>query len=288
MRPVLRPGTHVLHRGPDEIQLGLDPHHALVITASDDVRTTLSSLSGGTPTVAGDPLLLVLDGHGLVMDERAMRPPGRSPGSAHVLAALARRLGDAAGDAHAARATTRVRTATFGHPLGEQMRAELSALLSAGGLVAGNPSQEHAMVAALVGVGEPDRGLLDAWVRQGTPHVLVRMTEGHATVGPFVVPGRTACLRCIDAHCTDADSAWPLLVAQYARASSRDRADGAAEPVDPLLSTLALAWAARDLATYVDGGCPSTWSSTVVLDDALHRVETRAWLRHPACGCSWV
>ncbi len=106
-------------------------------------------------------------------------------------------------------------------------------------------------------------------------------------VGPFVVPGRTACLRCLDAHHTDADPAWPLLVRQYAAACSRDRADGAPEPVDPLLATLALAWAARDLAAYVDGGRPSTWSTTVTLHPRPDEVESQAWLRHPACSCSW-
>jgi len=106
-------------------------------------------------------------------------------------------------------------------------------------------------------------------------------------IGPFVVPGRTACLRCVDAHRTDADPSWPLLVRQYAAASIRDRVDGAPEPVDPLLAALALAWAARDLATYVDGRRPSTWSATITVQPDLSELETRSWLRHPACGCSW-
>ncbi len=37
----------------------------------------------------------------------------------------------------------------------------------------------------------------------GLPHLMVRLTEGDAVVGPFVVPGRTACLRCLDAHHAD-------------------------------------------------------------------------------------
>ncbi len=139
----------------------------------------------------------------------------------------------------------------------------------------------------LLGVGEPDREVVDDWTRAGTPHLLVRLTEGRAVIGPFVVPGETACLRCVDAHCTDADPAWPLLVRQYSAASATDRPDGAPEPVDPLLATLALAWAARDLASYVDGLRPSTWSATVTVQPQLTRIESRSWLRHPACGCSW-
>jgi bacteriocin biosynthesis cyclodehydratase domain-containing protein len=128
---------------------------------------------------------------------------------------------------------------------------------------------------------------VDRWTRGGTPYLLVRLTEGRAVIGPFVVPGRTACLRCVDAHCTDADPAWPLLVEQYASCSSRDRDDGAPEPVDPLLAALAVAWAARDLTSYVDGARPSSWSATVTIDARLARLETRGWLRHPDCGCTW-
>jgi bacteriocin biosynthesis cyclodehydratase domain-containing protein len=139
----------------------------------------------------------------------------------------------------------------------------------------------------LLGVGEPDRELVDSWTRAGTPYLLVRLTEGRAVLGPFVAPGQTACVRCVDAHCADADPSWPLLVRQYASAASRDRADGAPEPLDPLLASLAVAWAARDLASYVDGLRPSTWSSTVTLAGHLSRIEHRSWLRHPACCCSW-
>jgi bacteriocin biosynthesis cyclodehydratase domain-containing protein len=139
----------------------------------------------------------------------------------------------------------------------------------------------------LLGVGEPDRELVDGWTRGGTPHLLVRLTEGRALVGPFVVPGATACLRCVDAHCTDADPAWPLLVQQYAAASASDRPDGVPEPLDPLLAALALAWAARDLAAYVDGRRPSTWSATVTLHPDPGHLETRSWLRHPGCSCTW-
>ncbi|MBA2463655.1 MAG: TOMM precursor leader peptide-binding protein, partial [Nocardioidaceae bacterium] len=133
----------------------------------------------------------------------------------------------------------------------------------------------------------PDRELADPWTQAGMPYVVIRITEGRAVVGPFVVPGETACLRCIDAHHTDADRAWPLLLRQYSRATTQDRADGLTEPVDPTLEVLAVAWATRDLASYADGVRPSTWSTTVSLDAQLGNVESRCWLRHPECGCCW-
>ena len=183
----------------------------------------------------------------------------------------------------------RTRTVSFGHSSGAGLRDAFVALARTAGLREATARRVAPPdCAVLVGVGEPERDLVDEWTRAGTPYLLVRLTEGRAVVGPFVQPGSTACLRCVDAHCTDADPAWPLLVRQYAAASAHDRADGAPEPVDPLLASLALAWAASDLASYVDGGRPSSWSATVTVHPQLSRLETRGWLRHPGCGCSWA
>jgi bacteriocin biosynthesis cyclodehydratase domain-containing protein len=124
-------------------------------------------------------------------------------------------------------------------------------------------------------------------MRLGTPHLLLRLTEGRAVLGPFVRPGETACLRCVDAHHTDVDPAWPLLVAQYATAVARPRDDTVPEPVDPLLATLAGAWAARELVSLAEGRLPVTTSATVRLDPLVTALETQRWPRHPACGCTW-
>lgn len=148
------------------------------------------------------------------------------------------------------------------------------------------PGTGEVPVAVLVAVGEPARELTDGWIRAGTPHLLLRLVEGNAVVGPFVRPGETACLRCLDAHHTDVDPAWPLLVAQYAAAVARDREDAVPEPVDSVLATLAAAWAAREVLTAVEGRSPATSSTTVRLDSRLTCVETQSWPRHPQCGCA--
>jgi bacteriocin biosynthesis cyclodehydratase domain-containing protein len=290
MRPILRPGTHVLSRGAGELQLGLDPRGALVLPDSEPVRTSLRLLSASADLEEHtDPSVVdVLDRHDLVLDERALIPllARDGPVSPHTTAALARSAGSSAPAVHRTRDRWRTQTRAFGHADGMGLRRDFVTLLGAAGLRE-HRGRSHPDCGALVGVGEPDRELVDEWTRAGTPYLLVRLTEGRAVVGPFVVPGRTACLRCIDAHHTDADPAWPLLVRQYAAAASHDRADGAPEPVDPLLAALALAWAARDLTSYVDGHRPSTWSATVTLHPRLDELETRTWLRHPACSCTW-
>ncbi len=293
MRPLLRPGTHVLVRADGQVQVGLGPDEALVLPDDPAVRASLARLDGSDRATDPDPRTVdLLEGLGLVLDERALLPLLAGPGAPvdrHGVAALARRAGDATPGLLRARATCRVEVAGFGHPAGEDLPGRLADLLTAAGLRlrAHSPRARPTTVGALVGVGEPDRELLDAWTRAGTPYVLVRMTEGRARVGPFVLPGRTACLRCVDAHHTDADPAWPLLVRQYAAASRRDRPDGAPEPLDPLLAALALAWAARDVASFAAGRRPSTWSTTLTLDPDLHALETHTWERHPDCGCGW-
>jgi hypothetical protein len=93
-----------------------------------------------------------------------------------------------------------------------------------------------------------------------------------------VAPGLTACLRCVDAHHCDADPRHAMIVEQHPPEPG--------EPCDPVLMHLALAWAVRDVVTYVEGQSPATWSASVTVDAGL-AIERRDWTRHPRCGCSW-
>jgi hypothetical protein len=95
-------------------------------------------------------------------------------------------------------------------------------------------------------------------------------------VGPFVVPGLTACLRCVRAGLEDPQAPAPA-----------GRAAPVAGPgVDAGLLAVALGWAARDVSTWTRGGTPSTWSATVTVGIDL-RPAAREFHRHPHCGCSW-
>ncbi|MGH3332966.1 MAG: TOMM precursor leader peptide-binding protein [Nocardioidaceae bacterium] len=306
MRPILRPGAHVLRRADHTLQIGLDPQQAVVLPEEPAVRSALQLLgtAASCSEYAEPELLELLRAHDLVLDGDSLLPliPCRADARPHArsgrmlprgdVAAVARTAGDRAGDVLGARTQARVRVCPTGGERTLPFAEELAGLLNAAGLAAELPSarsRETAspQAAVLVRVGEPHREVVDEWMRSSTPHLLVRFTEGFATVGPFVVPGRTACLRCVDAHHTDADRSWPLLVEQYASLSSNDRADGVPEPVDALLARVALAWAARDIASHAEGRRPSTWSATIRFDPHLSVVETRTWLRHPGCGCAW-
>ncbi|HET7358242.1 MAG TPA: TOMM precursor leader peptide-binding protein [Nocardioidaceae bacterium] len=295
MRPMLRPGAHVLERRDRRLQVGLDPRQAVLLRDEDPVRRTLRLLTTpGGATARPDPATLAaLAEAGLLVDEEVLRPlvAVAAPGapSRHDRAALARSDGEDALGLVERRRRHRTTVIGFGGPPGPRLAETLAGLLGEAGLPArpGSGPRPGDRVAVLVGVGEPRRELVDEAVRADLPHLVVRMREGEAVLGPFVAPGRTACLRCVDAHLTDADPCWPLLVVQYAARAAGDRSDGVPEPVDGLLAAVAVAWAARDVASYAEDRRPTTWSTTLRLDGQLASIETQPWLRHPACGCSW-
>lgn len=311
---MLRPGAHVLRRSASELQVGLDPRHAVVLPDSPEVRALLDALAAPTgprpeQRYDGRTLAALVDS-GLLVDLDVLLPLAPAPTadqdveavgrpvSRADVAAMAAAAGDRAAGLLQRRATSEVEVATCGSreatSLGEAAvgllaTAGVSARLLPHGLPpaeAAAPS-EAAVTGLLVAVGEPPREQVDPWMRAGTPHLLLRLTEGHAVVGPFVLPGETPCLRCLDAHHTDVDPAWPLLVTQYASAVTRPRDDTIPEPVDRTLATLVGAWAARELLSYAEGRVPGTTSATVRLDPHLTALESQTWPRHPACGCTW-
>lgn len=251
---LLRPGVGLARRDADHLQLGLDPPLAAVLPDSPAVKLLLVELAHGAPLTTLDevtaPVLGTLVASGLVVaaDQEAQRLARRAACVVHL---------DAPTDA-------------------------LPGLLRLAGAAGLRLSRDRAVatVALVWSEGEPPRERLDGWVRTGTPHLVVREGVAGPVLGPYVEPGRTACLRCLDAHLGEQDPRRALVVEQLADT-------GPLRPAapDPALRALALAWAVHDLATAADGGVPATWSSTVALE-ALPPVVT-AYRRHVHCGCSW-
>jgi len=126
-------------------------------------------------------------------------------------------------------------------------------------------------------------------LRTGTPHLLVTVRETTGAVGPFVVPGITACLRCLDLHRTDRDPAWPMIAAQLATDPRRSTS-----ACDVTLATLVASVAAlQALAWLDDGGAARSPVALPTHDGTLEitlpdwRIRRRPWAKHPACGCHW-
>jgi len=251
----LRPGVGLARRDAEHVQLGADPPHVAILPDRPAVRLLLVELAHGGPLAPLD------DTTGAALQEL-------------VRAGLV--------ESRADQAVRRARRSRCGVHLDvpDSIRPGALQLVGDAGLgLASRPSR--ASVALVWSEGELARDRLDDLIRSDTPHLVVREALDGPVVGPYVDPGATACLRCVDAHAGEADPRRGLVVEQLATvAPLRDHAP------DAVLRALALAWAVRDIGTAAEGGVPVTWSATVALG-ALPPVVT-AYHRHLHCGCAWA
>ena len=121
----------------------------------------------------------------------------------------------------------------------------------------------------------------DVLVAARIPHVAARIVELSGIVGPFVIPGNTCCLRCLDLHRGDRDPAWARVVAQ----AQHRRAEVAA--CDVTLATQVAALAAQQVLAYLDGFSPASVDGTIEIALPYGLARRRSWRPHPACGCTW-
>jgi hypothetical protein len=113
-------------------------------------------------------------------------------------------------------------------------------------------------------------------------HLTAAAAEAIGVVGPLVIPGRTACLSCVDMARTDRDPAWPLILAQ---ASGRVPAPAACAAV---LAAAVAAQATAQALAFLDRAAPAmaviNGTLELVLPDWQWR--RRSWTPHPQCRCS--
>jgi len=127
----------------------------------------------------------------------------------------------------------------------------------------------------------PDPHLVNMLVRAGIPHLAVRIRDGRGIVGPFVLPGRSSCLRCADLVRADLDPSWPRLASQlYGRQGHAGRAVTSA--------TAAMAVGQIEAFLSADPSVTPAVDRTLELDLRTHRIVTRRWFRHPRCDCSAI
>lgn len=282
-RPLLRPGVRVCRRRDGELQVGLDTRLAVVAPETPAVRLVLDGLRNGVAPpspaeldAAGVRLCAALLEKRLVVDADVLLPLLACDDAERVagLTATVSSAGLEAGVLLGRRRAAGVRIVSAGLDRAADRSAELLAACSIG---------RGEEVVLHVGA-EPERTLVDEWMRADLPHLFLVVSEGLVRVGPFVVPGRTACLRCVDAHHTERDPRMPLALHQYAEA--RGPRDGLPDPVPADLLELALGFVVRDLVSWVDGLRPAAWSTTIEVDPGL-ALPRRQWPRHPGCGCAW-
>jgi bacteriocin biosynthesis cyclodehydratase domain-containing protein len=162
----------------------------------------------------------------------------------------------------------------IGHPRETAATAAIRRHRASVGPARGSPAPDVAVVADSA---VHDATLAVRLVAERVPHLAVHVRDGRAGVGPFVLPGRTSCLRCASLHRSDHDPCWPRLAAQLASrpaaASHCATAVAAGIAVEQVLGLLA------------GSGEPATVEATVDLDPLTGRLASRTRPPHPACGC---
>lgn len=287
MRPILRPGLQVLRRDVHTVQLGLDwpgvctlretPALTAVLAAVDGFRdcsgVVLAAVHRGTSAADAHAALDVLIDCGALVDQSTVWHREDAEGAWAFLWLLAGPQ-RAAGDVVAARLRRRVAV----HGCGAVADAVRSVVGLAGTTLA---SPGAADLVVLASDDEPRRELADEMMRQGAAQLWVYTREVVGVIGPFVVPGGSGCLRCVDLARSELDPAWPTLLA--GAAAHRPHAPAC----DPLLATLMGAWAAHEVAVWASGLHPQTQNGVIEVPQGFGSVGTEAFGMHPACGCGW-
>lgn len=125
------------------------------------------------------------------------------------------------------------------------------------------------------------RGLPDALARTRIPHLSAAASEAIGVVGPLVLPGRTACLRCLDLTRAERDPAWPLILAQVtARAADPPACDS-------VLAAMVAAQATAHALAFIDRPAAQSAVTNGTLELVLPgwQWRRRTWTAHPRCGC---
>jgi bacteriocin biosynthesis cyclodehydratase domain-containing protein len=316
VRPALKPGLLPVWRDRDTLQIGIDSRRAVALTGMSGVAPVIGLLDGsrdrdqvikaavdqGIPADVVERVLALLAAAGALDDFpactlRVLSAPLRARLAAELAtASLANGDGDGGARTLARRLATQVRV--FGRG---RVADGVSGLLTAAGAgrMLSDGEDGDAARAAPAGGGarraagpgpRPDLAILvgrhpldlrAALMRAQVPHLSASADEAIGVVGPLVVPGRTACLTCLDLTRADLDPAWPLILAQL---DSRQPDPPACDA--PLAAAVAAQAAAQALA-FIDRDAPAG----PVTDGTLELVlpgwqwRRRTWPRHNGCSC---
>jgi hypothetical protein len=317
MRPALKPGLLPVWRNRDTVQIGIDPRRAVALTGMRDAGALLGLLDGsrdraqvlaaagelGIGPELADRVIMLLAAGGALVDfpAAAVReiPQGARARLTAELATETVAHGDSDGGA---RTLARRRLACVRVHGTSPAALQIASLLSAAGVGMVVATGPVAGAAACAGVGPPAEGartgarrrpdlviladshgreLPSALVRGGLPHLAVCASEAIGVLGPLVIPGRSACLRCLDLARAERDPAWPLILAQLASRAADPPACGT------VLATAVAAHAAAQALAFVDRGAAAAAVTNGTLELVLPgwQWKRRSWRPHLGCDC---
>ena len=276
----------VVWRDPSSLQIGVEHVHAVVDRVTAGQAEFLAAVSAGLGA-GGISAVVVQVGcdRSEALDLVRRLGPVLLPGPSAQLALTPRPVVRLAGRGALADEVGRLLESCG---LGVLLEDGDSALSTPGRLDGARP---HVGVA--VGGLVLDPVVVSEWLRRDVPHVLVRVGDRSVRVGPVVVPGVTACARCLHLHDGDRDRAWPAIAGQLA-----------ARPVvaPPLLvlreAAVRTVRRVLETRTSLDGGDGaggdddderrvggSPPAEVVRIDLDTYEVSSSVVRPHPDCGC---
>ncbi|MEJ7707876.1 MAG: hypothetical protein WKF82_11765 [Nocardioidaceae bacterium] len=289
VRPVLRPGLQILRRDLTTLQLGLDWPGLAIVQETPQLRAVLQAIDGfrdapGVVLAAAsstglersdcDVALGALIDCGAVVDQADCRSPRVGE---HMWSALSL----LAGPERAAVDVARCRDSAAIWVDGDGQVADRVRQLVEVAQLRGAERSSAADLVVVASDQEPPRTAIDRLMHAGVPHLWVCIRDVVGVVGPFVIPGQTSCLRCVDCARTDLDAAWPTLLAS---AQARPLL---VPPVDPALGALVAAWAVLEAQVWASGIHPPTCDRVIEVPYGCGVVQTERFDLHPQCGCGW-
>lgn len=288
MRPIVRPGLQILRRDMHSVQLGLDWPGLVAVWETPGLRAVLASVDGfrdvegvllaatqlGVSLADAEAGLDVLLKCGALVDRSATRRTGFDESAWAAWWLLA-------GPEHSAADLVEAQRGRRVLVQGSGRVAEVVRELLRGSATMSCGEPDEADLLVIASDAEPARAHADAAMHTGLPHVWVFVRDTVGVVGPFVDPGRTACLRCVDASRADLDPAWPTLI------TSSLATPLAVPPCDPILATLVGAWASQDAVLWSGGLRPHTWGAVIEVPQGFGAPQTVTFNPHPHCGCGW-
>lgn len=129
-----------------------------------------------------------------------------------------------------------------------------------------------------------DERLQAELMHKDQPHLPVVLRDRDVLIGPLVVPGRTACIGCVDRHRGDQDPYWASICRTM---RTRASVEGEAPPEESATALFAAGSAVLQSLLLIDGvNRPSGWSMVTQLRTADGSSSTHRYEPHPACGCT--
>lgn len=123
---------------------------------------------------------------------------------------------------------------------------------------------------------EPDRLLTERLTANRVPHVIVRAHRDVATIGPWVLPGRTACLHCLDLAAAETDPDHAEVMVRLSQLPALVRHSVA----EWVAATLRLQWWA-----WQDAGALASLG-LLSFDTLTGEVTRRPTVAHRTCHCA--